>query len=195
MAPTFNNNLPALLPSRAQGTILLDYFFDHVNWIYHIIHKPTVRRLFDSLYTSIELGRIPDYGHLSLITTLFALSAYFCGPKSGLYFKSTEAMTHSRRWTLLAQEALSAANCLTDPTVETLQSLILMAAHMMANIGAIATLRTLSATIMHTARTMSLHTLDTPRNKKLRENTTVNHLDLEVKRRLWWHIASTDWYA
>ena len=101
MAPTFNNNLPALLPSRAQGTILLDYYFDHVNWIYHIIHKPTVRRLFDSLYTSIELGRIPDYGHLSLITTLFALSAYFCGPKSGLYFKSTEAMTHSRRWTLL----------------------------------------------------------------------------------------------
>ncbi|PVH76458.1 hypothetical protein DL98DRAFT_292932 [Cadophora sp. DSE1049] len=193
MAPAFDNNLPTVLPSRSQGEVLLNYYFDHVNWIYHIIHKPTVRKLFDTLYTDIEMGRMPDYGHLSLIATLFALSAYFCGHTSGLYFKPSEAMNYSRRWTLLAQEALSAANCLANPTVETLQSLILIAAHMMANIGAIATLRTLSATIMHAARTMSLHTLDTPRNKKLRESTTVDHVDLEVKRRLWWHIASTDW--
>ncbi|KAK0106282.1 hypothetical protein ONS96_003922 [Cadophora gregata f. sp. sojae] len=193
MAPAFNNNLPALLPSRRQGEILLEYYLNHVNWIYHLIHKPTVRRLFDTLYTKIDMGEMPDFGHLSLIATIFALSAYFCSPSSGLYFKSSEAMNYSRRWTKLAQEALSAANCLAHPTVETLSALILIAGHMMANIGAIATLRTLSVTIMHTARTMSLHTLDTSRNKKLREDTTVDHVDLEVKRRLWWHIASTDW--
>ncbi|KAH7395559.1 fungal-specific transcription factor domain-containing protein [Cadophora sp. MPI-SDFR-AT-0126] len=193
MAPAFNTNLPTLLPSRSQGEVLLEYYFDNVNWLYHIIHKPTVRKIFDAVYTDVERGRAPDYGHLSLIATLFALSAYFCGPNSDTCLKYSDAMNYSRRWTLLAQESLSAANCLAHPTVETLQSLILIAAHMMANIGAIATLRTLSATIMHSARMMSLHTLDTPRNKRLRENTTVDYVDLEVKRRLWWHIASTDW--
>ncbi|KAL2072058.1 hypothetical protein VTL71DRAFT_11401 [Oculimacula yallundae] len=193
MTPEFQHDLPTLLPTRSQGEMLLEYYFDNINWIYHVIHMPTVRTRLDSVYTSIERGQNPDYAYLALIVTIFALSAYFSTATSGLYFKPSDSMIHSRRWTLLAQEALSAANCLAEPNIETLQSLILMSQHMMANIGAVATIRTLSATIMHTARTMSLHTLDTARNKKLRESTVVDFADLEVKRRLWWHIVSTDW--
>ncbi|KAG4435384.1 hypothetical protein IFR05_009127 [Cadophora sp. M221] len=193
MAPKFKQNLATLLPTRSQGEVILEYYLEHVNWIYHVIHAPTVRERFDSLYTNIETGLKPNYAHLALISTLFALGAYFSTTTSGLYFKPPESMIYSRRWTLLAQEALSVTNCLAEPSIETLQSLILISQHMMANIGAIAMLRTLSTTIMHTARAMSLHTLDSVRNKKLRENTTVDHVDLEVKRRIWWHIASTDW--
>ncbi|KAH7370091.1 hypothetical protein BKA65DRAFT_602631 [Rhexocercosporidium sp. MPI-PUGE-AT-0058] len=193
MAPAFKQNLATMLPTRAQGEIMFEYYLDNINWMYHVIHVPTVWKRFDSLYTSIETGQNPDHAHLALIVTLFALSAYFSTEASGLYFKHSESMIYSRRWTILAQEALSATNCLAEPSIETLQSLILISQHMMANIGAIATLRTLSATIMHTARTMSLHTLDTARNKRQRENSVVDYVDLEVKRRIWWHIVSTDW--
>ncbi|XMA13950.1 hypothetical protein WAI453_006741 [Rhynchosporium graminicola] len=192
MAPTFDHNLAVLLPTRAQGEILLDYYLDNVNWIYHVIHVPTVKVRFDAVYNSIEMSQSPNHSHLALISTIFALSAYFSTATSRMYFKHSEAMFHSRRWTILAQEALSASNCLAEPNIETLQSLILISQHMMANIGAIATIRTLSATIIYAARTMSLHTIDAARTKKLRENTVVDYVDLEVKRRLWWHIVSTD---
>ncbi|CZT01692.1 uncharacterized protein RCO7_01911 [Rhynchosporium graminicola] len=193
MAPTFDHNLAVLLPTRAQGEILLDYYLDNVNWIYHVIHVPTVKVRFDAVYNSIEMSQSPNHSHLALISTIFALSAYFSTATSRMYFKHSEAMFHSRRWTILAQEALSASNCLAEPNIETLQSLILISQHMMANIGAIATIRTLSATIIYAARTMSLHTIDAARTKKLRENTVVDYVDLELKRRLWWHIVSTDY--
>jgi hypothetical protein len=172
---------------------LLEYYFNHVSWIYHIIHVPTVERQFDNLYTKLEQNQQPDYGHLALISTLFALSAYFSSSSAGLFNDIPDQMLHCRRWTLLSQDALSAANCLATPTLETIQSLILISQHLMPNIGAIATLRTLTATIIHTARAMSLHQVDSPKNKKLRQNTKVDWVEIETKRRLWWHITSTDW--
>jgi hypothetical protein len=80
-----------------------------------------------------------------------------------------------------AQDALSAANCLASPSIETLQSLIFIAQHLMPNIGAIATLRTLAATVMHTARAVGLHKIDSPSSKKRREHIQVDWAELEVK--------------
>jgi hypothetical protein len=92
-----------------------------------------------------------------------------------------------------AQEALSAANCLANPTIETLQSMIFISQLLMPNVGAIATLKTLSATITHTARAIGLHQVDSDANKTRRASSQVDWAELEVKRRLWWHICSTDW--
>jgi hypothetical protein len=193
-APSLGRNIPAILPERDQGESLLNFYLDHVNGIYYIIHVPTVKKLFNQVYASLEHNQQPDYGHLALISTIFALSAYFSSPLSGFYFKHSEAMSYCHQWTILAQDALSAANCLAKPTLETLQSLILIAQNLTPNTGAIATLRTLTATVMHTARAMSLHQVDSPLNKKQRESTQVDWAELEVKRRIWWHIVSTDWY-
>ena len=63
----------------------------------------------------------------------------------------------------------------------------------MPNLGAIATLRTLQATVTQTARALGLHQIDSDANKKRRENKLVDWVELEVKRRLWWHVCSTDW--
>jgi hypothetical protein len=104
-----------------------------------------------------------------------------------------DARELASRWTLLAQQTLTVTRCLTFPTIETLQSLMLIVHHLMPNIGTIATLRTLSSMIVQLARGMSLHTMDSPTNKKRPENTPVDWVEIEVKRRLWWHIASTDW--
>ncbi|KAG0645374.1 transcription factor [Hyphodiscus hymeniophilus] len=186
-------NVVATLPSRSQGAVMLEFFFDEILWIYHIIHIPTVRRHFDKLYIDIENNQQPEYGPLALISTLYALTAYFSSEASNLSFKHSDSMIYCQKWTLLAQDALSAANCLANPSVETLQSLIYIAQHLMPNIGAIATLRTLSSTITHTARALGLHQLDSEANRKLRENTQVDWVDIESKRRIWWHICSTDW--
>lgn len=183
-----------MLPPRPRGQVLFDYYLNHVNWIYHILHVPTIKKHFDEMYTGLEQGKQPEYDRLALISTLFALSAYFSAPLARLFTDLPEAMANCRRWTLLAQDALAAADCLAKPTVESLQSLILIAQHLMPNIGAVATLRTLSGTITHAARMLAIHQVDSRANKKRREGTQVDWAELEVKRRLWWHIVSTDWY-
>ncbi len=193
--PAFTQHLPTIFPSRSQGQILFEYYIDHVNWIYQGIHVPTVRMICDTVYTKIEQNQLPEYGHIALIATIFALSAYFSAPSSNLYFPHTEAKKFSYRWVSLAQHALAASNCLSAPTIEALQSLILISQHIMPNIGAIATLRTLAATSMHTARAMGLHKIDTHANKARRQNMEVDWVDIEVKRRIWWHLAASDWYG
>lgn len=183
-----------MLPTRAQGQTLLDYYVDHVNWIYQIIHVPSAQNIFDTMYTQIEQNQVPEYHHVALITTIFTLSAYFSSPQSNLYVHHTGAKRLAYRWLAIAQEALAASNCLSVPTIEALQSLILISQHIMPNIGAIATLRTLSTTSMHTARALGLHKIDSPANKARRRNTEVDWVTVEVKRRIWWHLAASDWY-
>ena len=91
----------ATLPTRNQGETLLEFFFEEVLWVYHIVHVPSVRKQFDKLYTTIENNEPPDFGALALISTICALSAYFSSSASGLFFKHNEAMTYCHKWTLL----------------------------------------------------------------------------------------------
>jgi hypothetical protein len=173
----------------------MHYYFDEINWLYYIIHVPTVRKQFDELYMCLESNQLPNYGHLALISTIYAICAYFSSPSTDLCFKNAEGTSYCHRWTLLAQEALSAANCLSNPTLETLQSLLLISQHLIPNVGALASLKTFIATATHAARALSLHQTDSVSNKRQRENMEVDWAEVEVKRRIWWHITSTDWYV
>lgn len=157
----------------------------------HIIHVPTVRKNFHNLYSDIENQQKPNYAHLALITTLFTLSVYFCASSSYL---NSHKKTDIHQWASVARDALSAAECLAKPTLETLQSICLLAHHIIPNVGSISAIRILTATILHLARTLSIHLIDSLSNKKLREVGGVDWAEVEVKRRVWWHIASTDWY-
>ncbi len=191
--PAFKQQVVRLLPCRSQGEMLLEYYFEHINWIYHVIHVPTVKEIFHTLYSNIEQNQLPNLGHLSLISALFALSAYFCSATSKLYFKVGESKAMCHRWTLLAQDALSAADCLNQPTVETFQTLILISNHIFPNTGALVTIRILTSIMVYAAQGLSLHLTDSEANKRTRMNTQVDWVDIEVKRRLWWHVVATDW--
>jgi Fungal specific transcription factor domain len=169
-------------------------YFDHIDWIYRIIHVPTVRNIFNMLYMNLENGQRSPYGYVAFISTIFASSAFFCSSSCGLFLDRDTAVAHARRLSLLAQDALTAADCMAHPTIETLQSLVILTQWLMPNIGAIATLRTFSSTLMNTARSLGIHLTDSPDNKRWRAQNEVNWVEVEVKRRIWWHIASTDWY-
>jgi hypothetical protein len=94
-------NVAATLPNRSQGVVLLEFFFDEILWLYHVIHVPTVRTHFDKLYTDIENNQQPEYGPLALISTLYALTAYFSSESASLSFKHSESMLYCHKWTLL----------------------------------------------------------------------------------------------
>ncbi|RDW59586.1 hypothetical protein BP6252_12673 [Coleophoma cylindrospora] len=182
------------LPNRSQGHILINYYADHVNWIYHILHMPTIRRMNDLIYDALDQNQLPQHRHLALVSAVFGLSAYFGYSSPTFLFKGPDAKEYSYRWTSLAQAALSAANFINIPSLETIQAALLLAQHVLPNVGAIATFRTFAATAMHSARSLMIHQLDSPTNQRRRQNNpNVDWVDIELKRRLWWHIASTDW--
>ena len=101
IAPSLTMNVVATLPTRIQGEALLEIFLQEILWIYHLIHAPTVTAHFNKLYNTIENGQEPDYGPLALISTIFALSAYFSSKTSGLFFKHADSMSYCHKWTLL----------------------------------------------------------------------------------------------
>nr|A0A411PQN2.1 RecName: Full=Agnestins biosynthesis cluster transcription factor AgnL11; AltName: Full=Agnestins biosynthesis cluster protein L11 [Paecilomyces divaricatus]QBG38877.1 transcription factor [Paecilomyces divaricatus] len=183
----------SLLPSRKQAERLFDYFADQVVVFYYFIHVPTVRSMLDTVYTHLENKRQPQHDHLALLSTVFALSAYFGSSSSRFPFNGAEAKMLCYRWISVAQQALCAANYIVQPTVETLQSVILIAAYLVPNLGSMSIFRVLMASALQGALQLSLHQIDSPANQRRRQNATVNWVDIESKRRIWWHLASTDW--
>ncbi|APA08873.1 hypothetical protein sscle_04g036430 [Sclerotinia sclerotiorum 1980 UF-70] len=174
----------SLLPSRKYARVLVKYFVENVVWIYHIIHIPTLESHLDKLYNDLEQNQQPQYGQLALLSAVFALSVYFQG---------AEPLSITRRWTILAQKAMCAANYIGKPTIESIQAVLLIAQHLLPNIGGIATFRVLFTIAMHSARSLGFDQLDAAQSKKRRDGTQSNYIELEIKRRIWWHIASTDW--
>ncbi|KAF7885602.1 uncharacterized protein EAF02_004111 [Botrytis sinoallii] len=172
------------LPSRKHARVLFDYFVDNIVWIYHIIHIPTLESHLKRLYDDLDQNLQPQIDHVALLSAVFALSVYFQG---------AEPLSETHRWTLLAQKALCAANFIGKPTMESIQTVLLIAQHLLPNIGGIATFRVLFTTAMHSARSLGFDYLDSAQSKKRRVGKELDYVELETKRRIWWHIVSTDW--
>lgn len=77
--------------------------------------------------------------------------------------------------------------------MESIQVVLLIAQHLLPNIGGIATFRVLFTTAMHSARSLGFDQIDSTQSKKRRAGKALNYVELETKRRIWWHIVSTDW--
>lgn len=174
----------ASLPSRKHARDLFEYFVANVVWIYHIIHVPTLESHLNKLYNDLDQNLQPQNDHVALLSAVFALS---------VYFQEAEPLSKTRRWTLLAHKALCAANFIGKPTMESIQVVLLIAQHLLPNIGGIATFRVLFTTAMHSARSLGFDQIDSTQSKKRRAGKALNHVELETKRRIWWHIVSTDW--
>ncbi|KAF7894151.1 hypothetical protein EAF00_007665 [Botryotinia globosa] len=172
------------LPSRKRARVLFDYYVDNIVWIYHITHIPTLESHLNRLYDDLDQNLQPRNEHVALLSAVFALSVYFQG---------AELLSETRRWTLLAQKALCAANFIGKPTMESIQAVLLIGQHLLPNIGGIATFRVLFTTAMHSARSLGFDHIDSTQSKKRRVGKELNYVELETKRRIWWHIVSTDW--
>lgn len=143
----------------------------------------------------LESNQKPSYSHVALIATIFGIVAYIIPNRSSSFdLEDPEATTACAiSWISLAKEALVAANYRSVPTIETSQSLLLICQHLLVNLGDLTIFKALLGMVLHMARSLCLHQVDSPRNKRLRHGREVDWVELEVKRRIWWHLASTDW--
>jgi hypothetical protein len=187
--PLSNAQLIALLPPRADAEVLLQHYTERISWMFHVIHTPTVMAQSECIYTALSDQRMPSLSHLALMCAMLASSNYFSTPAPNLHSKAENSNDLSGKWTSLALIALSESDYLNNPTIESIQAMIILT-HALSNPRGAALW---SGIIVNLGHCMRLHQLDSRKNQTHRVNSETDAVDLEIKRRVWWHIASSDW--
>ncbi|KAK2865168.1 hypothetical protein FQN49_003841, partial [Arthroderma sp. PD_2] len=166
---------------------------DNVCWAYRLLHMPTLRRQVLETYQQIGAGQMPNLPVLALVCAVFALAKYFSLSTSAFQTSDTSRDKPHQEYVEMSSRALAEAGHLENPTLESIQAVLLVGTCLLGNTGAIRSSRVLAAAMYISAQALSLHQVDSPKNKRLRQKGPYNKLELELKRRIWWHIASTDW--
>ncbi|KAF3482538.1 C6 zinc finger domain-containing protein [Arthroderma uncinatum] len=144
-------------------------------------------------YQQVGAGLMPNLSVLALVCVVFALSKYFASSTSAFQGSDTSRDKSHQEYVEMASRALAETGHLENPTIESIQAVLLAGTCLLGNTGAIRSARVLAAAMYMSAQALSLHQVDSPKNKRLRQKGPYNKLELEIKRRIWWHIASTDW--
>jgi hypothetical protein len=154
-----------------------------------------LNRQFQQTYDQLSRNQPPDPSVLALICTIFALSKYFThqsstSPDAGVTAPEEQGYGE---FVELASRALAEARHLDHPTVESIQAVLLLASSLLLNMGAMTAFRLLLTAMFMSAQALLIHQIDSPKNQRLRNETDCNRVELEIKRRIWWHITSSDW--
>ncbi|KAL4921325.1 hypothetical protein BDW62DRAFT_219478 [Aspergillus aurantiobrunneus] len=183
-------DLIQFLPSESDTAALFSYFCRYISYLYHIIVPRVVEGHINEVYRCVE-HKLP--ANLNYLALLFAITG------SSLFLQcSVESSRHaarcSQRFSFLTGAALTQANYKANPTIEGLQA-VLITFHNISNIHYCTSVSGffMIGSIIDQAKNMMLHRVDTPRPDK-QEGRGPGPVELETRRRLWWDIASFDWY-
>jgi len=183
-------HLPSFLPTKAEAMSLLQYYCNHLDWQYHIIIPSQTKRDICTLYERIACDDF-DLQHLALLFAIVATALFY----QLLSSESADfAEVCSRETAFLAGAALIQSNYVAYPSIEGLQATMIIGHHLsVATLSPSVSSLFLHGTFISQAKSLGLHTVDavtSERNLKGCDRSTV-----ELKRRLWWDLASYDWYV
>jgi hypothetical protein len=163
-----------------------------------VLHIPTVRSLVKTFYLRISQNESVLPGQAALLLSLFALSAFFYRPFDNSPVATTEhdAVHLSKFWSKGALDVLDHSHRNTSGSLEDIQASILMSYVTYHLDGFSARGRHLSTAAASIARDLRLHRLDADNESPTERETSLHVLiDRKAKRRVFWHIASTDWWV
>lgn len=176
-----------------QATALLQDFLEHTYPLIPVIHGPTTRILINDFYGRLAQGQQVLPRHAALILGIGALSAYFWQPDGGQHgqFASAAEAEHAAMvWRKRSFDILSRPHASDgDNSLENVQAWTIHA-FAIHNLDGCCSYRYRSAhnCALNAARELSIHLVDSPRAEPSHDR-----VDRELKRRIWWYIASTDW--
>lgn len=182
-------DLIQFLPAESDSLALFSYFCRYISYLYHIITPHVIEAQIDEVYRCVERRAPVNRSYLALVFAVTGSSLFLqCSIQS-----SRHAAMCSQRFSFLTGAALTQADYRSYPTVEGLQAALIIF-HNISHIHcctAVSGFFTIGS-IIDQAKSMLLHRVDTPQSREGRKESTVV---LETKRRLWWDIASFDWYV
>lgn len=187
-----------VVPTYSVAALLLQAYENNVDFLLRIIHIPTTRSMMRIFYLHLNEGENVQPGQAALLLAIFALSAFFYRPSEGseVVNNELEAVHLARALGKATLNVLDHSRRTTSGTLADVQSYIFMTFLTFQLDGFSARGRLLSTSALSIARDLGLHQVDA--NPERSTNAQLNIRDLidrEVKRRVFWCIASTDWYG
>ncbi|KAL4751795.1 hypothetical protein BDW72DRAFT_212561, partial [Aspergillus terricola var. indicus] len=185
-AKVSTTSLPALelaailreFPTYEDAETLLDYFTKTIDASYRMLHIPTTWQSLSDLYTDMKNGRLPSATQNDFHFETAALQRY-----------SQKVL--AERW--VKQAVILLTNPPVPPSVQALQTCMSLA-HLCTQMeGFSGSFGILSVTVLQMARSMKIHRLDSAPYREKRREHGADMVDLEVKRRIWWHMVASDW--
>ena len=188
-----SNSTTAIFPPYDAALSLLQSYESNVDHVCRILHLPTMRSLLRSFYLRLNQGETVPLGQAAMLLAMFALAAYFYQPSrdSPVARSQRETVELAKFWSNCTLNVLDETRRQTQATLEDIQAHLLMTYVTYHLDGPSRRGRDLAGSAASIAKELKLHRLDADGNAKTSQTRQV--IDLEIKRRIFWHIVATDW--
>lgn len=179
------------LPIKTEATSLFQYFLDNVQYLHPVIRSQSVEHTIDAVYADQAHSRP---AHVALLLSIFASASHLWRPhrnKYLIFLSAKEAALMSSTWSNATLNVLEYSRRTTSASIEDLQATIIISYVIYNAQGFSSMFRSLHSSMIMMARDLSLHKTDSRERKKTDSQPSV--IEDDIKRIIWWHIASTDW--
>jgi Fungal specific transcription factor domain len=183
------------LPVHEEAVLLFENYAKNIDYLQHVISAPSVRVILDQVYTHVIEHQPVESSYVALLLSIFASTAYYWTSRSDcdhLFLTSQDASQASLLWSKATLDVLEHSRRTTSGSIEDIQATIILSFLVFNLEGFSARSQSLMATALVTARNLSLHKLDAQHQER-QSSLQDSCIEIEVKRRIWWHIVATDW--
>ncbi|KAK3324192.1 hypothetical protein B0T19DRAFT_224628 [Cercophora scortea] len=184
------------LPQYHEAKILVEKYMNNLSFIQHVVHHPSLLPgTVDEVYLRLNSYQDPAWlGHVVLLLSLIAggtygWTEYDCDGRLPIFPSCPEAYSQTEPWIKAALDVLNAAQSSACLSLELIQGLIVIL-FILSNQGISLRYRSLLSTALVMGRELGLHRCDHPNNLKINQRNPVR---VEMGRRVWWYLVSTDW--
>lgn len=155
------------------------------------MHPPLVQAMIEDVYTQLRQGHKISLGSAALILSISAASACVWDddfPPSYNFASEVDAAAQCVVWRCAAWDLLDQAQRASLNSVDAIQARLILADVLYNIEGTTSRFRYIQSCARAAAYEIRLHLTDLPGN-----TSTDTPVLREMKRRLWWYIAATDW--
>lgn len=184
------------LPYKEQATAFLDVYQRHIEFLHHVTYSPHVYRTLNEVYEIVSSNGTPPPGSVALLLSIFASTAalkFAVGLADEIPdIRTTEAESLCTIWAKAALDCLDYSRRVGRTSMEDLQAMITTFFLMYNLEGFSSRSRSSMGMAISIAKELGLHRVDHSDSRQYYDNVA-DKVELEVKRRVWWHLAATDW--
>ncbi|KAK8069368.1 hypothetical protein PG994_005984 [Apiospora phragmitis] len=188
--------LSKYLPSKDQSILLPDYFAKSVQPTFGVLHIPSTCDLMEQTYADMLVGKESNADSMLLLFAICAGCALTWTPEllETLNVTPTDAKIAFRSYCDLFITLLDALSPPLAPSTVALEALLLVT-HLLSNTDSrLDQVYTLQARALWMTRALQIHRLDTTKNRERRRAEGCDQTEVEVQRRIWWYMVSSDWF-
>ena len=198
--PTLGRQRRIILPAYADARILFDIYGRYVCHFHNIVHMPSFRKSLEGLYLNLSRKEAVNTDHAALVLAVFSTVMCYIklSDENDIYpiEITTDSETIFLSWFRAALDLLDHSRRVLAGSLEIVQASIILVFLDYNLEGFTSRARAVLTQGLQTGKELALHRLDSPAAVRRREiaPTIDSLIETEMKRRVWWHMISTDWY-